>query len=329
MKTILAFSIALLLQTISAASTASATAENPSSSSNSSPLDSAAAAPTVVGDKMAQEMLEKYVVFRWENNNTFAQESFEFQLNEPTMLQVVDFKHHGDMFDVYDNGKQIGSSSKVVYDEDVETYAATPQEALTDDHFSKGSFNLDKGQHNITILAHGPYDAGSAAVRLVQRTNLVLAKGEQEKQPKEQEEEKKANVEKQDEKEEEEEVEEEEKEEEEEEEEEKEDTTVQKKKSDHDNWKKMFLKKRARAVNISNTEMPPPTLTKRSNSIVVNNTSIITRMEDPHTTETLIEDPKSLPTGKLSEKLQYPMLQEWHMQMKIIDSRCIAKNMKT
>ncbi|CAO3576250.1 unnamed protein product [Absidia cylindrospora] len=234
MKTILAFSIALFLQTISAASTAAA--ETPSSSS-SSQLDSAVAVPTAVGDKMAQEMLEKYEVFRWENNNTFAQESFEFQLNEPTMLQVVDFKHHGDMFDVYDNGKQIGSSSKVVYDEDVETYAATPQEALTDDHFSKGSFNLDKGQHNITILAHGPYEAGSAAIRLVQRTNLVLAKGEQEDQPKEhEEEEKKPGIEEQEE-EEEEEVEE-------EEEEDKEENTASVKKNDLDNWKKMFLKKK-------------------------------------------------------------------------------------
>ncbi|KAI8336152.1 hypothetical protein BC941DRAFT_453259 [Chlamydoabsidia padenii] len=179
MKTTIALAIALAVQAISAASP---------SSSASAPSTSTKPTPSI-GDKMAQDLVDKFAVFRWEGNNTFARESFAFELNEPTQLQVIDFKHHGDMFDVYDHGKILGSSQKVVYDENIETYAATPQEALLDDHFSKGTFSLDKGAHNITILAHGPYQVGSAALRLLQRTNLVLAKGSEEKEEEEEEEE--------------------------------------------------------------------------------------------------------------------------------------------
>jgi hypothetical protein len=185
MKTTLALAIALAVQAVSAASpSSSAAAPSASLASKHAPK----VTPSI-GDKMAQDLVDKFAVFRWEGNGTFARESFAFELNEPTRLQVIDFKHHGDMFDVYDHGKLLGSSSKVVYDENVETYAATPQEALLDDHFSKGAFSLEKGNHNITIKAHGPYQVGSAALRLLQRTNLVLAKGHEDEEEEDDEEE--------------------------------------------------------------------------------------------------------------------------------------------
>ncbi|ORZ16865.1 hypothetical protein BCR42DRAFT_21975 [Absidia repens] len=209
MKTTLAFAIALAIQSVTAASPSPSPSPSPSLASNAPP-------PSSIGDKVAQDLAENFAIFRWEGNNTLARESFAFELNEPSRLQVVDFKHHGDMFDVFDNGKKLGSSSNVVYDENVETYAATPQEALSDDHFSKGAFSLEKGKHNITVMAHGPYEVGSAALRLVQRTNLVLAKGQDNETEEEHEEE----------------------EEEEENEDEKDD-------DDKGNWQKMYLKKKS------------------------------------------------------------------------------------
>jgi TATA-binding protein-associated factor Taf7 len=80
------------------------------------------------------------------------------------------------MFEVFDNGKSLGVTTKVDNVKDEEVFAATPEEALKDDRFSKGTFDLSKGPHKITIKATGPYEAGTAAIRVLDHDNVAFHK---------------------------------------------------------------------------------------------------------------------------------------------------------
>lgn len=71
------------------------------------------------------------------------------------------------MFEVLDNGKSIGSTSEPGERDSV--YAATPEEALEEEGFSKGAYALDAGQHQMTIkVAESLHENGTGAVRVVQ-----------------------------------------------------------------------------------------------------------------------------------------------------------------
>lgn len=113
------------------------------------------------------ELTDSFSNFRWSGNDVLAQETFTVNLDQAARIQVTDYKNRGDTFQVYDNGELLGETSEVEDAQDAEVFAATPEEALEDERFSKGTFDLEEGEHKITIKATGPYEAGTAAIRLV------------------------------------------------------------------------------------------------------------------------------------------------------------------
>ncbi|KAI7882555.1 hypothetical protein K492DRAFT_206019 [Lichtheimia hyalospora FSU 10163] len=115
------------------------------------------------------ELTDSFSLFRWSgDSDAQAVETFSVNLDKPARIQVTDFKNRGDTFKIYDNGNLIGETSQVDSEQDESVYAATPEEALENDQFSKGTFDIAQGDHSITIKASGPYDAGTAAIRLIQ-----------------------------------------------------------------------------------------------------------------------------------------------------------------
>ncbi|KAL4209857.1 hypothetical protein AB4K20DRAFT_1852636 [Rhizopus microsporus] len=111
-------------------------------------------------EDIATTLDSSFATFRWKGDSTMAQESFNLVAEEPTRIQVTDFKNLGDVFEVFDNGISLGTTSEVEEIAGEEVFAATPEEALEDERFSKGVFTLEKGEHKITIKATGPYEAG-------------------------------------------------------------------------------------------------------------------------------------------------------------------------
>ncbi|CAO3590075.1 unnamed protein product [Absidia cylindrospora] len=113
-----------------------------------------------------------------------AREAFAFHLKEPAILQLIDFKHPGDRFQVFDNDLSLGNTTlpkvmAVSKDEDNHgsLYAGTPALAMADkrDRYSKGQILLAPGNHSITIKVwsaspsidvHGT-DVSGGAIRLM------------------------------------------------------------------------------------------------------------------------------------------------------------------
>lgn len=112
-----------------------------------------------------------FSIFRWKGKEAYAKESFDVNIKTPVRIQVTDYKNRGDMFEVFDNGQSLGSTTKVDGKKDDDVFASTPEEALKDERFSKGVFDLDAGEHKITIKAVGPYEAGTAAIRILDHVN--------------------------------------------------------------------------------------------------------------------------------------------------------------
>ncbi|KAI9254665.1 hypothetical protein BY458DRAFT_549670 [Sporodiniella umbellata] len=109
--------------------------------------------------KDTNQLSDAFVTFRWTNENGAVEESYDLVLEEATRIQITDYKNRGDSFEVFDNGQSLGFTSKVEAQADDKAFAATPEEALEDERFSRGEFTLEKGEHKITIKATGPYEA--------------------------------------------------------------------------------------------------------------------------------------------------------------------------
>ncbi|KAF7728215.1 hypothetical protein EC973_006496 [Apophysomyces ossiformis] len=120
---------------------------------------------------LAAQLTENFSTFRWNGQEATVKETFDITLDAPASVQITDFKNRGDVFEVYDNGKLLGQTSAVERIQDGEVYAATPEEALKDSRFSNGIFPLSQGQHKLSIKAMSPYDAGTAAIRLVRENS--------------------------------------------------------------------------------------------------------------------------------------------------------------
>lgn len=116
---------------------------------------------------VATTLNETFSTFRWKGDKAYAKESFEVNIDTPARVQVTDYKNRGDMFEIFDNGKSLGTTSKVDGKKDEDIFAGTPEEALLDERFSKGTFDLAAGKHKITVKAVGPYEAGTAAIRVL------------------------------------------------------------------------------------------------------------------------------------------------------------------
>lgn len=116
---------------------------------------------------------ETFVSFTWKGVEAYAKESFDVHVKTPTRIQIVDYQNRGDMFEVFDNGKSLGTTTKVSNQKDQDLFASVPEEAILDERFSKGTFDLTVGEHKITIKAIGPYESGTAAIRLLDQTSAV------------------------------------------------------------------------------------------------------------------------------------------------------------
>ena len=89
---------------------------------------------------------------------------FKFTLTGDAILTVVDAGFAGDEFQVFDNGAAIGftSTAKNSYPNSVGTDFAA---ALQNSHYSRATFRLHAGQHDITgLLALSALDADHSAI---------------------------------------------------------------------------------------------------------------------------------------------------------------------
>ncbi|KAL0079321.1 hypothetical protein J3Q64DRAFT_1262291 [Phycomyces blakesleeanus] len=125
-------------------------------------------------EEIASTLSDTFTDFHWSGKDAVVNESYELQLTEPATIQITDFKNRGDVFVVYDNDVVIGETSAIEMDADNEVFAATPLEALEDQRFSQGTFDLAAGDHKITIQAKSPYEAGTAAIRMIGLDNQSL-----------------------------------------------------------------------------------------------------------------------------------------------------------
>ncbi|KAI9318743.1 hypothetical protein BX666DRAFT_1537447 [Dichotomocladium elegans] len=138
----------------------------------------AAAAPPAQVENIALEIGDKFQPFHWDTADDVktVDRKFTFTLTEPAQLQITDYKLGGDSFEVMDNGVALGSTSNASSDEGL--FANTPEDALQDERFSHGTFELAAGDHEITVkVANSPYPDGTGALRIVQKVQ-ALYKGD-------------------------------------------------------------------------------------------------------------------------------------------------------
>ncbi|ORZ18041.1 hypothetical protein BCR42DRAFT_391538 [Absidia repens] len=121
---------------------------------------------------------EKFTLFSWPASTddvTMVDQSFTFHLDKSAVLQLIDYKHPGDVFHLFDNGYSLGKTTRPTsnVNGDVE-YAETPERALADMHhrFSKGQVLLSEGDHFITIKvlkssANTAANTSGGAIRLI------------------------------------------------------------------------------------------------------------------------------------------------------------------
>ncbi|CAO3598660.1 unnamed protein product [Absidia cylindrospora] len=121
---------------------------------------------------------EKFTLFSWPSSTddvAMVDQSFTFHLDKSAVLQLIDYKHPGDAFHLFDNGYSLGKTTRPAsnVNEDV-AYAETPERALADVHhrFSKGQVLLSEGDHDITIKvlkssANTDATASGGAIRLI------------------------------------------------------------------------------------------------------------------------------------------------------------------
>ncbi|ORY91854.1 hypothetical protein BCR43DRAFT_566186 [Syncephalastrum racemosum] len=127
----------------------------------------------------ALQLGEQFQPFNWkaEGEQKTVDRTFSLDLAEPAELQITDYKLGGDKYEILDNGVPLGMTSEA--NEDQGAFVGTPEEALADERFSHGNFQLAEGKHEITInVADSPYADGMGAVRVVQKLQEFGKKGD-------------------------------------------------------------------------------------------------------------------------------------------------------
>lgn len=93
--------------------------------------------------------------------------TYQFTTYEPTPLQVTDYQCVGDRFEVWDNGVLLGTTSVPSPIDDCATQVNTPDEGWADARYSKGTFLLPAGDHDIELVVlPGSFEDGTAALRI-------------------------------------------------------------------------------------------------------------------------------------------------------------------
>lgn len=109
-----------------------------------------------------------------------------FTIKEPAWLQVVEYRHQGNRFNVYDSGALLGTTSYIEQHSGRRLRGErgnnrgghkNPSEAIKDiDSYSRGIFELSPGFHNITVTSTAKktrYNKATAAVRLIKSDELT------------------------------------------------------------------------------------------------------------------------------------------------------------
>jgi hypothetical protein len=93
---------------------------------------------------------------------------FTFTLSQSSILSVVDLGFSGDRFNIFANGVSLGLTSAPVAQAANEDPIFDIPTALNDNRFSKGNWNLAKGNYTITGIAKdSPFDGGYGALSVV------------------------------------------------------------------------------------------------------------------------------------------------------------------
>lgn len=111
--------------------------------------------------------------FQFAGDHSNAEPGFFLYLQDgdEAILQVTDYYCTGERFAVIDNGKELGSTSKSVYDQ-CQTTTADINVAFASPKWSSGQYNLKSGGHQITIkVLDNPNQSGAGALRVISKTH--------------------------------------------------------------------------------------------------------------------------------------------------------------
>ena len=98
--------------------------------------------------------------------NSISKTSFKFKSRLPVRITLVDLFCRGDSFGVLDSGRLVAQSSRVPADKecDKSERMISPQEALKDGRWSSVVFDLEAGDHEITLkTVDSPMENGGVA----------------------------------------------------------------------------------------------------------------------------------------------------------------------
>ncbi|KAI9256176.1 hypothetical protein BY458DRAFT_578903 [Sporodiniella umbellata] len=122
----------------------------------------------------AIDLKDSFETFNWKKTEEGSEvdRTFSFELTQPADLQITDFLQNGDSYEVLDNGNILASTSNVASSQ--EAFAATPEQALEDERFSRANIPLAAGKHDIVInVQSSQSENGSGAIRLVQKVQRL------------------------------------------------------------------------------------------------------------------------------------------------------------
>ncbi|KAI8341014.1 hypothetical protein BC941DRAFT_449500 [Chlamydoabsidia padenii] len=85
-----------------------------------------------------------------------AREIFDFDLDKEAILQLIDYKEPGEVFQLFDQGRSLGKTAppnNTMNEDESVIYADSPDLAMVDQQgrFSKGQVLLKPGHHSISI----------------------------------------------------------------------------------------------------------------------------------------------------------------------------------
>lgn len=90
-----------------------------------------------------------------------------FRSRGPVLVTVVDYLCRGDRYQVFDGARSLGRTSRPSPADDCADFTDSPDAALGDPDFSRGTFAVGKGRHALQLLAlASPYGAATSAFRL-------------------------------------------------------------------------------------------------------------------------------------------------------------------
>ncbi|RZA09194.1 MAG: hypothetical protein EOO68_01095 [Moraxellaceae bacterium] len=122
-----------------------------------------------VDDASADSQGAEWIDLTDSNTEAFGTPSiYQFTISEgyKGVLQVIDGGLSGDRFEIFNNGQSLGFTSETVNADD---YSNDFDSNLTNNHFSRGLFDLSAGTYNISgnlFSTLQPFNATNGAIKL-------------------------------------------------------------------------------------------------------------------------------------------------------------------